>query len=138
MQFFFDEEKKLSGALADKIELVCEGMNYLSETDAPVELFVGKPALIVSVATILHQTGSAQNAPVDEIDTKTFFARLTAEHDQRHDTQAKKFLELQKLLEENLRDLKVYKIGRIRLAIYVVGIDRDGTLIGVKTEAVET
>ena len=69
---------------------------------------------------------------------KHFSRCLTAEHDQRHENIQKKFLELQKLLEENLRDLKVYKIGRICLAIYVVGIDRDGTLSGVKTEAVET
>lgn len=51
---------------------------------------------------------------------------------------AKKFLELQTLLEENLHDLKVFKLGRIRLDIYAVGIDRNGNPLGIKTQAVET
>ena len=51
---------------------------------------------------------------------------------------AKRFLELQKLLEENLRELKVFRIGRIQLDIFVVGIDKSGSLIGVSTKAVET
>jgi hypothetical protein len=42
------------------------------------------------------------------------------------------------LLEENLADLTVFRIGSIRIDIYVVGLDADGNLAGIKTKAVET
>jgi hypothetical protein len=42
------------------------------------------------------------------------------------------------LLEGNLRDLRVFKVGRIELDIYVVGINSEGILMGIKTKAVET
>ena len=51
---------------------------------------------------------------------------------------AKKFLDLQKLLEENLCELKVYKTGTVRLNIFAVGRDQDGRLMGVPAWAVET
>ncbi len=51
---------------------------------------------------------------------------------------AKRFLELQKLLEESLRDRKVFRQGAIRLDIFTVGIDKDGCLMGVMTKAAET
>jgi hypothetical protein len=41
-------------------------------------------------------------------------------------------------LKENLRDLKVYRIGRIEIDIYVIGIDSQNNLMGIKTKAVET
>jgi hypothetical protein len=81
------------------------------------------------------------DAPVEGLDVRAFFARLTRTegwHDDAQRAQAKKFLELQTLLEENLRDLKVFKVGRIRLDIYAVGLDVDGNLLGIKTRAVET
>jgi hypothetical protein len=45
---------------------------------------------------------------------------------------------LRQFLEQNLTDLKVFRIGRIRLDVYVVGLDSEGNLAGVKTVAVET
>jgi hypothetical protein len=51
---------------------------------------------------------------------------------------AQKFSALEKLLLENLKDLKVFKIGEIELDIYFVGLDKQGKLAGVKTKAVET
>ncbi len=40
--------------------------------------------------------------------------------------------------EKNLRNLKVFKVGKIQLDIYVVGLDAENRLLGIKTKAVET
>jgi hypothetical protein len=32
----------------------------------------------------------------------------------------------------------VFKVGRVELDIYVVGLDENGNLMGIKTKAVET
>jgi hypothetical protein len=51
---------------------------------------------------------------------------------------AQKFARLRELLEKNLRDLKVFKVGKIQLDVYVVGLDAESKLTGIKTKAVET
>jgi hypothetical protein len=141
MQFFFEKNKKSSGELSEKIATLCEGLVYISETDAPFTPFRGGRVSEVNGETIVSQAELAADAPVEEIGSSAFFARLTRIerwHTQAQRAMQKKFLELQTLLEENLRDLKVFKVGRIRVDIYAVGLDADGDLLGVKTQAVET
>ena len=141
MQIIFQDENKNDGSLAGEIADGCKGLIYLSETDAPMLSLAGKQADTVTAETILQQTGRGADTPVEEVDLATFFARLTAINDWYDDARkasAKRFLDLQKLLEENLRELKVFKVGRIQLDIFVVGLDKDGCLVGVTTKAVET
>ncbi len=42
------------------------------------------------------------------------------------------------LLEKNLKDLKVFKVGKIQLDVYAVGLDAESNVIGIQTKAVET
>lgn len=141
MNIFFQNENKNSGELFHEIERVCEGLIYISETDAPVLAFAGEPADTVSANVILQQTGLPADSPIEERDFVGFFERLTAHkdwHGEIETARAKKFLELQKLLEENIRELKVFRVGHRRLDIFAVGIDKDGRLTGISTKAVET
>ena len=78
---------------------------------------------------------------MEEVLFGDFFGRLTAIKDWFGETEmskAKRFLALEKLLEKNLRSLKVFRIGEIQVDIYAVGIGTDDRLIGVTTKAVET
>lgn len=119
----------------------CGGLMYISETDAPVALYADARAATVTAGTILAQVNLPPDTPVEEMAPATFFARLTKIEPWQDGAQrenAKKFLELQRLLEENLRELKVFKVGRVRIDIYVVGLDADNDLVGIKTRSVET
>ena len=119
----------------------CEGLIYISETDAPVVAFAGSAIDAVTAEVVLLQANLPNDAPIEERDFNEFFARLTADRDWHREIEsarAKKFLVLQKLLEENLCELKVYKIGSRRLSVFVVGIDKGRRLMGVSTKAVET
>lgn len=132
-------EKKL--ALAKKIKIAVKGLYYISETDAEVLPFAGGKAVAVTIEEILKQTKKAAETPTEERDFGEFFARLTEIQDwygEEEKETAAKFAELKKLLEKNLRDLKVFKIGSIQLEIYAVGLDEENDLMGIKTEAVET
>ena len=123
----FSQNDKDKSKLFHEIERACAGLIYVSETDEPVTAFAGSV------------TGS--NQPVEERDFAEFFSRLTANrdwHGAADKTKAKKFLALQKLLEENLRDLRVLRFGERRIDIFIVGTDNDGRLMGVRTKAVET
>ncbi len=121
-------------------EVVSE-LIYISETDAAVIPFFGTKANVNSAAEILRQTKRKDTTEVEERDFSEFFERLTTIKDwfrKEDEDRARGFLELRKLLENNLTEIKVYKLGRIAIDIYVVGIDSRGFLAGVRTKAVET
>ena len=141
MQNFFQKNDNNDSELFRKIEQACEGLIYISETDAPVQAFFGQPTDTVTGEIILQQAGLSAESVIEERNFEEFFARLTTIKDWYGEVEtgkAKKFLELKTLLEENLSDLKVFRIGTIQIAIFAVGIDKDGNLVGVTTTAVES
>ena len=141
MQDFFQENNNISTGLSATLSTVCEGLVYISEMDAPVTPIFGAAADTVTREIILQQANLPGDSPVSELSLDAFFGRLTEIRDWYGDAEklrAKKFSELHKLLGENLSDPKVFRIGRIQIDIFAVGIDEDGRLAGVTTKAVET
>lgn len=127
--------------LSSKIKSIVKGLYYISETDAEITPFVGEKAETLTAKEILKQTNKTADTAVEERDFNEFFARLTKIQDWFGDEEketAEKFAELEELLEKNLHDLKVFKIGTIQLDVYAVGLDDENNLMGIKTEAVET
>jgi hypothetical protein len=51
---------------------------------------------------------------------------------------AKRYQSLVRLLEENLKDVRVYRVGAINIGVYVVGRSDEGNWLGVSTRVVET
>lgn len=130
-----------SDKLAEYIKNASEGLYYISETDAEIKPFIGQTSQFVTPEEILKQTENAANSAVEQRDFADFFSRLTKIQDWFGDEEkanAQKFVRLKEVLENNLRELKVFKVGKIRLDIYVVGLDENDKLLGIKTKAVET
>jgi hypothetical protein len=127
--------------LAEQIGKASEGLYYISETDAEISPFTGTKADAVTKENLLSQTANKPDAPVEERDFTDFFTRLTKIQDWFGDEEkqtAAKFARLKELLESNLKNLKVFKVGRIEIDVYIVGLDSESRLAGVKTKAVET
>jgi Nuclease A inhibitor-like protein len=130
-----------SDKLAESIKNAAEGLYYVSETDAEIKPFIGQTSQTVTPEEILKQTDNSVNSVVEQIDFSNFFSRLTKIQDWFGDEEkanANKFVRLKEVLENNLRELKVFKVGKIRLDIYAVGLDENDKLLGIKTKAVET
>ena len=124
-----------------QIKLLVKNLYYSSETDAEINAFKGTTAATLTVGEVLNQTRNKPDAPVEQRDFNEFFDRLTKIEDWFGDEEkanAAKFAALKDLLARNLRDLAVYKIGKIQLDIYVVGLPAENILIGIRTKAVET
>lgn len=123
------------------IDKLTKDLNYISETDAPILPFELGRAAAVTADEVLRQTGHSEGEPVETIDADAFFARLTTLREwfgPREKETAERFKALKAELENELADVKVFKIGKVRVDIYVVGIDKKGRLAGVMTKAVET
>jgi len=138
---FFREGKKDDSDVLALIARACDGLIYISETDAPVTAVDLGQADSIDGETILQRARLKAGTEVSEVELKMFFAKLTAIKDGQSDSQktrAKKFLALQQVLEKDLRSLKVYRFGKIRIDILIVGLDYAGRVLGVHTNAVET
>lgn len=134
-------KKDLPGvkSFVEEIKEIVKDVYYISETDSELFPFVGERAEEASKETILKQIGG--NAPVEERNFEDFFKRLTEMQEWFGDEEtrtANRFSELKEFLMKNLRDLKVFKIGKIEVDIYIVGLDANNILKGVWTKAVET
>ena len=135
------EADSAKNILPERLKKASEGLYYVSETDAEIIPFVGQKAESVSKEEILRQTNNSFDIPVEERSFADIFERLTKIQDWHGEEEiaaAKKFAALKNLLESNLKDLKVYKIGKIELDIYFVGLNAEKILMGIKTRAVET
>jgi len=112
--------------LKKRITAACVGLVFISETDSPVEPFFGRrPAKSKSI----------------EIEFDRFFDRLTARkdwHTKRNVKNTDGFAKLKALLEAELDDLRVYRVGEVQIDIFVIGRDKHGKTAGVKMKAVET
>ncbi len=127
--------------LLERLSNLTRGLFYISETDAEIMPFIGDKTPCLTQAEILRQTKSAADAPVAELIFTDFFSRLTKIQDWYGEEEkeiAQKFARLKEFLEQNLKDLKVFKIGRIELDVYIVGLDDKDQIAGIKTKAVET
>jgi len=138
-----EQQNKDSGEdeLKNQLKKATENLFFISETDAEITPFFGRQSQAVTKEEILMQSQGMANVLIEENNFAGFFKRLTEIQDWFGDEEkatAQKFVELKDLLERNLRDLKVFKIGKIQIDVYVVGLDAENNLLGIKTKAVET
>lgn len=137
MKKIYPPENKFS----EQVKKLADGLYYISETDAEIIPFEGGKANAVTKKEILQQTGQQSGTDIEERNFEEIFSRFIQNQDwfgEEETETARKFLRLKTFLEQNLKDLKVFKIGRIQLKVYFVGLDPEGYLKGIQTEAVET
>ena len=123
------------------IKKVLENLFYVSETDAEISPFVGKPADSVSADVLVSQIQNIDSTAVKETSLDAFFNPLVEIQDwygEEEKETARRFSELKDLLQKNLRDLKVFKVGQIEIDVYVVGLDERNILTCIATKAVQT
>ena len=128
----------------EELERASSGLVYSSESDRPFEFFSlpypgksGSPSAADFAGLIEAKAGEF----VQVRSLENFFARHTTTSDP-YDGEAQKirprYEELVRVLSRNLRDVKVYRVGKIEVTCYIAGLDAGGNLAGLKTVAIET
>ncbi len=138
---FVIKEENDNGHFLKELNKTIKDLIYISETDSDIFPFIGEKIELLDVESFINQIGINTDKNIEEIKFYEFFVNLIVIEDWFEDEEketAEKFLKLKNLLEENLKDLKGFKVGEIELEIYVVGLDKENNLLGIKTEAVET
>jgi hypothetical protein len=101
-----------------------KGLLYMSESDYPFEIVYWKGLSEISAQYLSGLTGQPADTPVVIVDVDEFFRG--------------KMPGLERVLRDNLEELKVYRVGRINIPVYIVGRTKAGNWLGVSTRVVET
>ena len=111
-----------------------EGFLYPSETDAPIEPFDwGTAGASLSDDRVRALAGRKPDTPIEEEGLDEFLRPLLAD-----EVLAGRARGLKEALERSLEGLRVFRIGRTSIDVFVVGKTEDGGWAGVKTRVVET
>ena len=133
-----DQKEELTDALARAVE----GLLYISEADYPFEVFSSsEKADSLTPQSIRRITHHGPKTPVESVNPKSFFRALTEEQEWYGPAEHKaaaQYKSLLKIMQDNLHEVKVFKLGKTQVDIYIVGISSTGEVIGVSTRAVET
>lgn len=126
--------------LAEELRETTRGLTFMSESDYPFEVFnwgTSEP----TDEFLRGLTGEAADAAVETRAAADFFRVAASPAEWKNKEQlaeARRFQSLQQLLEQNLTDLKVYRVGSINIPVYVAGRGASGNWLGVSTRVVET
>jgi hypothetical protein len=101
-----------------------KGRLYMSESDYPFEIVYWKGLPEINAQYLSGLTDQPADTPV-EIRSVDEFLRGSMPG-------------LEQTLRDNLEELKVYRVGRINIPVYIVGRTKAGNWLGVSTRVVET
>ena len=107
------------------------GLMYPSESDAPFDVFTW-PAGAGGTAREQVVARTKPGEPIEEVPVGAFFGELEDTDD------AARFRALRAALEATLTDVRVFRVGRLKVDVYLIGRTAGGSVAGLHTTSVET
>jgi hypothetical protein len=127
--------------LCGELREATRGLLFMSESDYPFEVVRWEGLEAVSPEHLRGVSGQGATAPVEERTIADFFRVAAGEPEWKDEAQrlvARRYQQLARLLEANLAEVKVYRVGAINIGVYVVGRSKEGSWLGLSTRVVET
>jgi len=115
------------------------GLLYTSESDHPLVVFQleGEP----DESRMRRIAGQSEDAQVEKVTLAYFFrnqVRSYSADPPQQKLMAERFKALEMLIHQKLRNVKVWRVGKIQIDAFVLGQLSDGTWAGLRTKLVET
>ena len=126
--------------LLERLETVCSGLLWMSESDYPWQVVAWQDTNDLNRLLLHH----GDYKPKTKIETKTlesFLEPAVIEREWYGDTErviVRRYRLLQKLLQTNLQNIRVYLVGEVEIDVYILGKSDDNKIIGLSTKIVET
>lgn len=123
----------------EELKQATNGLLMMSETDYPFEIVSWKNLKVTT--NYLREVSDQPEAAV-EIESINDFFRAAATQREGMSVEsgdlAKRYQHLIKVLEDNLSDVQVYRVGAVNIIIYAIGRSASGNWLGLSTRVVET
>ena len=128
--------------LLDELERATRGLLMMSESDYPFQTVFLRAETEQELREQLRERASAPvDAPLETASVDTFFRAACAEPDWKVEAEialARRYQQLVRLLKENLAELRVDRIGRVNIAVFIIGRSPTGNWLGIQTRVVKT
>jgi hypothetical protein len=139
--FTGEQAMKSDEEIIEELKQLTEGLLFMSESDYPFEIIYRAGDAPISLQYFRELSGQASDAPVEVRSVDDFFRAAASEPDWKGEKElaiAKRYQALARFLKENLDELKVYRVGKINIPVYIIGRTKTGNWVGLSTRAVET
>jgi len=134
-------EMKSDEQIVAEIRKAVEGLYVMSESDYPFETIRWGATVALSPQYFRELHGEPPDSPVTSESLSDFpgfvMSQLSGEGNVAP-AGAARYRQLVRVLQENLTDVKVYRVGRVNIPVYVVGRSPGGNWLGLSTRVVET
>lgn len=126
-----------------RLERASAGLLYTSESDVPFDyvFFPANASAPLAESAFRAAAGVPADSLVEERSLDDFFAR----HIERVDPNdaaavalVPRYRALKRTIRASVRGARVFRVGRIAIRCYVVGVDARGNVVGLATTAIET
>jgi hypothetical protein len=133
---------KSTKQIIQKLSQASAGLLMPSESDYPftVVSLEGVNQENLTPQTVLNLMGHSPDTLVEVTEVDYFFRNVAVEqewHDRQQKQDVKKFQKLANILKSELNGVKVYRVGRINIDVYILGT-YNNSIVGIKTKLVET
>ncbi len=131
----------INAEIPNQLQNLTDGLLWLSEADYPFEVFVWDDLTTITPEQLCEKTGHSPNTPIKTMGIDEFFCNcITPQnwHNEEEAAEVKRYQELLETLKQNLKDIQVYRLGKVEVDIYIIGVTASGHLLGLSTKAVET
>jgi hypothetical protein len=132
---------KTDEQILKELERGITGLSFMSESDYPFEVVRLDSAQEITTPYLRGLANQGADAPVEVESLEEFFGPAASEADWKGAAElktARSCQALMRLLKDNLEDVKVYKVGRINIPVYIIGRSPAGSWLGLSTRVVET
>ena len=130
-----------SADIVNQLKQASDGLQCMSESDYPFEVFQWEGQEPNTASTLIQQTGHTPDTQVEVVQLDEFFRNATQEQDWHNDEEketVKRYRELVETLKTNLSNIQVYRLGTVEIDVYIIGQTPSGELTGLSTKVVET
>jgi hypothetical protein len=117
------------------------GLFVMSESDYPFEIVYLEGKSELSPQYLREMAGSPAVATVETRSVEEFFRStiyVPESKDGRDVPSVGDARYLYRLLTENLKEIRVYRIGKINIPVYIIGKSAEGNWVGLSTRVIET
>ena len=132
-----------TGVIRVQLEHASAGLTYTSESDYPFTWYFhsGPAPSPLTIEGFRATVGIAATEIVETRELDEFFARHIEAVDP-YDATAVELVPRYRQLRETIRKVLVnpvvFRVGQISIDCYIVGFDRGGNIVGLRTVAIET
>ncbi|MEL6138842.1 MAG: nuclease A inhibitor family protein [Cyanobacteria bacterium J06626_23] len=128
--------------LIQQLQTLVDGLLWSSESDYPVEVVCwAARCQPLTAQDVLLLGQHSPDAAIEIISLDHLFRRVTVKHDwhsEEETAQVERFQQLKQRLSTDLRDVQVYRVGEVEITVYALGHAKDGQILGIRTQVVET